>query len=186
MHGQINLSSEFGKGTQINVKIKAKTLDALKGLSVEINSLVNSGEKIGFILQANNNEIRDFILANWQLPVLQHPFSPAQCTACISALCIDKSANNTTSSHQQHSENQVHALYEGHVLLVEDNDINQLVAGDMLEGLGLTFDVVDNGQKCLDAVISEKQYDIIFMDVQMPIMDGYTATRELRQRGYSQ
>jgi signal transduction histidine kinase len=247
MHGEINLSSEFGKGTQVNVKIKAKnsvasknifelgqpansilytfeslnaitevlldnlslgvtklsfdkfnasidgpilieakTFDALKGLSLEIDSLVNSGEKIGFILQTNNNEIRDFISANWELPVLQHPFSPAQCTAYISTLCMDKSADNTTLSHQQHSEDQALALYEGHVLLVEDNDINQLVAGDMLEGLGLTFDVVDNGQKCLDAVISEKQYDIIFMDVQMPIMDGYTATRELRQRGYSQ
>lgn len=247
MHGEINLSSEFGKGTQVYVKIKsknavtansifeldqpsnnifyiceslnvttdalldslsldvtklsfdkfnasidgpilieAKTLDAIKGLSVEIDSLINSGAKIGFILQTNNNEIRDFISANWQLPVLQHPFSPAQCTAYMSALCRDKAAENTALSHQQHSEDQAPALFEGHVLLVEDNDINQLVAGDMLEGLGLTFDVVDNGQKCLDAVISEKQYDIIFMDVQMPIMDGYTATRELRQRGYSQ
>jgi signal transduction histidine kinase len=248
MHGEINLSSEFGKGTQVYVKIKskntisansifelgepsnsifyafeclntatevlldslsldvtklsfdnfnanidgpilieAKTLDALKGLSVEIDSLVNSGAKIGFILQTNNTAVHDFILANWGLPVLQHPFSPAQCTAYISALYMDKIVENTALSHQQHhSEDQTQALYEGHVLLVEDNDINQLVAGDMLEGLGLTFDVVDNGQKCLDAVISEKQYDIIFMDVQMPIMDGYTATRELRQRGYSQ
>ena len=66
------------------------------------------------------------------------------------------------------------------VLLVEDNEINQQVAGEILEGAGLTVTVVNNGQEAVDAV-KENDYDAVLMDVQMPVMDGYTATRRIRK-----
>ncbi|TDT69189.1 PAS domain S-box-containing protein [Hypnocyclicus thermotrophus] len=68
------------------------------------------------------------------------------------------------------------------VLLAEDNEINQVVAKEILEKKGFMVDVVDNGKKVIEKV-TENKYDIILMDLQMPIMDGIEATRELRLIG---
>jgi CheY-like chemotaxis protein len=66
------------------------------------------------------------------------------------------------------------------VLLVEDNEINQQVAQEILEGAGLKVILATNGQEAVDAV-KENNYDAVLMDVQMPVMDGYTATRKIRE-----
>jgi signal transduction histidine kinase/ActR/RegA family two-component response regulator len=62
------------------------------------------------------------------------------------------------------------------ILLVEDNKMNQLVAGRIFEKIGYKIDFADNGQIAVDKV-DEKNYDLIFMDIQMPVMDGLQATR---------
>jgi len=66
------------------------------------------------------------------------------------------------------------------VLLVEDNEINQQVAMEILQGAGLKVTIANNGQEGVDAARAN-QYDAILMDIQMPVMDGYTATREIRK-----
>jgi two-component system sensor histidine kinase/response regulator len=72
------------------------------------------------------------------------------------------------------------AIRGGRVLLVEDNDINQQVAREMLEHAGLVVDVAVDGQQALDKV-QAKPYDLVLMDMQMPVMDGVTATRLIRR-----
>jgi two-component system, sensor histidine kinase and response regulator len=66
------------------------------------------------------------------------------------------------------------------ILLVEDNDINQQVARELLEDVGLTVDVAENGQIALE-MLQKKAYGLVFMDMQMPVMDGVTATLEIRK-----
>lgn len=66
------------------------------------------------------------------------------------------------------------------LLLVEDNVVNQMVVADMLDILGYTVDVVDNGEKAVRAV-AEKQYGVVLMDCNIPGVDGYEATRLIRQ-----
>jgi signal transduction histidine kinase/DNA-binding response OmpR family regulator/HPt (histidine-containing phosphotransfer) domain-containing protein len=66
------------------------------------------------------------------------------------------------------------------VLLVEDNEINQQVAKEIIEGAGLTVTIANNGLEAVNAV-KKKPYDAVLMDVQMPVMDGYTATRAIRK-----
>ncbi|WP_158228956.1 PAS domain S-box protein [Chitinimonas sp. BJB300] len=69
-----------------------------------------------------------------------------------------------------------------HVLLVEDNPINQQVAKSLLETEGAQVTVKDNGLLGVKAIAdSPKAFDIVLMDLQMPVMDGYQATREIRQ-----
>ena len=65
------------------------------------------------------------------------------------------------------------------LLLVEDNEINQQVAREILEGAGLTVTIANNGQEGVDAIKSAN-YQAVLMDVQMPVMDGYTAARTIR------
>ncbi|MGC2062054.1 MAG: ATP-binding protein, partial [Thermodesulfovibrionales bacterium] len=65
------------------------------------------------------------------------------------------------------------------VLFAEDNIVNQQVGREMLESMGCRVDVVNNGQQAVE-LISRRPYDIVFMDCQMPYMDGYEASRVIR------
>lgn len=71
-------------------------------------------------------------------------------------------------------------LLQGHVLLVEDNLINQTVAQAMLNKLGLAFQVAGNGAQAVSKV-REYAFDLVLMDCQMPVMDGFDATLAIRQ-----
>jgi CheY-like chemotaxis protein/HPt (histidine-containing phosphotransfer) domain-containing protein len=69
--------------------------------------------------------------------------------------------------------------FGGHVLLVEDNFVNQKVAVRFLERLGCTVEVASNGAEGV-AACQQRHFDVVLMDLQMPVMDGMTATRKIR------
>jgi PAS domain S-box-containing protein len=81
--------------------------------------------------------------------------------------------------HEQEAEALKH-IRGAQLLLVEDNEINQQVAKEILEGAGLNVAIANNGQEAVNAV-KENEYDAVLMDVQMPVMDGYTATKTIRK-----
>ncbi len=68
----------------------------------------------------------------------------------------------------------------GYILLVEDNEINQLIANELLSIKGHKVDIANNGQEAIE-MLNANNYDIILMDIQMPIMDGLTATQKIRE-----
>lgn len=67
-----------------------------------------------------------------------------------------------------------------HVLLVEDNEINQQIAKELLESFGITVKVAENGEEAI-AWLKDERFDGVLMDMQMPVMDGVSATREIRK-----
>jgi two-component system sensor histidine kinase/response regulator len=72
------------------------------------------------------------------------------------------------------------AIRGSSILLVEDNEFNQQIASELLTDAGFKVDVAENGQKSIE-MLDKRPYDIVLMDMQMPVMDGVTATRELRK-----
>ena len=74
----------------------------------------------------------------------------------------------------------VQRVFDVRVLMAEDNYINQEVARAMFEHLGCRLEVVDNGRKAVECAMAE-HFDVVFMDCQMPEMDGYEATQEIRR-----
>ena len=76
-------------------------------------------------------------------------------------------------------------LADKHILLVEDNEINRMIARELLITTQAQTDEAENGQQAVEKFLSSQPgyYDLILMDVQMPIKDGYAATREIRQSG---
>lgn len=72
------------------------------------------------------------------------------------------------------------------ILLVEDNRVNQKVASVMLKKAGYAFEIADNGQIAVDMYQNDSSFDIILMDCMMPVMDGFTATKEIREHEKNQ
>ena len=77
---------------------------------------------------------------------------------------------------------EVISSFHGRVLLVEDNAVNKKIATKILQKMHLEVETADNGQEALD-MCHEHSYDLIFMDVMMPVMDGLEATSKLRDEG---
>ncbi|MCG9695542.1 response regulator [Shewanella sp. Isolate11] len=109
--------------------------------------------------------------------MLQKPFKASSLFDEIISAFVDKPTIKPVSEKVKERDLQVSGL----VLLVEDNFINQQVATELLKSAGYEVDVAENGQIALDMVDS-KSYDAVLMDIQMPVMDGLTATKELRKK----
>ena len=84
-------------------------------------------------------------------------------------------------SHDTQAVPASESKFSARILLVDDSEINQKVASQMLETLGCEVDIAANGLEALDK-LEAASYDIIFMDCQMPVYDGYETTAEIRRR----
>jgi len=112
------------------------------------------------------------------LPMIHHTQVIAQSTH--SASSDDSSANATQPQAEQSTPIAIQTTLTGKtVLLVEDNPVNQMVATKLLNKLGVTPHIANNGQEALDK-LKLATYDLVLLDLEMPIMDGYTTISNIR------
>lgn len=115
---------------------------------------------------------------------LTKPIREAQLFECIAAVMGSTLARNSGAKAPlvtRHSLDEAKHRARARILVAEDNPINQKVAVRWIERLGYRIDVVENGAQAVEAAFGQK-YDLIFMDGQMPEMDGFEATAEIRRR----
>lgn len=114
--------------------------------------------------------------------LLQKPVTPSDLYNAIAKIyCTTEYDDKSIQQEVQGTSAKIN-LHGINALLVEDNLINQQVARELLEGRGVLVTIVDNGQKAVDAVHENgKKFDIVLMDIQMPVMDGYQATTIIRK-----
>ena len=108
------------------------------------------------------------------------PVSPSMLFDTIMQIFSKEEIKVTRMSQRKEQQAKTLRLIQGaQVLLVEDNEINQEVARELLEGFGLPVIVAANGEEAIRAV-NETDVEAVLMDIQMPLMDGYTATQQIR------
>ena len=150
----------FG-GTGLGLAIVKQLVQLMKG-TVGIVSSPEQGSTFWFTMQLER-----------ALPMVaaMPAIKTDQTTNSNKDLMVD--AGNTESSTSQ--------AQGGRVLLVEDNPVNREVATGMLELLGYQVDCAENGQQALE-IAATGTHDVVLMDCQMPVMDGFTATSHIRER----
>ncbi|MFA6957276.1 MAG: PAS domain S-box protein [Thermoanaerobaculia bacterium] len=115
--------------------------------------------------------------------VLSKPVTPSTLLEAIGeSLGRGVAAETRAQSRASVSADAMAKLSGSRVLLVEDNELNQELACDLLGKAGMTVVVAANGQEALDVLANDPKFDGVLMDCQMPVMDGYTATREIRKQ----
>jgi signal transduction histidine kinase/CheY-like chemotaxis protein len=113
--------------------------------------------------------------------VLTKPVTPSTLLEAVGQ-ALGKGAiveTRAVGKHQQHTE-AIAKVNGARVLLVEDNDMNQELAIDLLNKAGVEVVLANHGQEALDILAQDQRFDGVLMDCQMPVMDGYTASRALR------
>jgi PAS domain S-box-containing protein len=114
--------------------------------------------------------------------VLDKPAAPSTLLECIGAALNKGHLKQAQVNQKFEKQGDAMAQLAGaRVLLVEDNDMNQELALELLQQAGISVVVANHGQQALDILARDSHFDGVLMDCQMPVMDGYTATREIRK-----
>ena len=109
---------------------------------------------------------------------------PVTSSMLLDAVADARGGRRNIRARNRSSEASSHRLDGMHILLVEDNLINQQVARELLESEGACVEIAGNGRLGVQAVehsVGGKAFDVVLMDLQMPEMDGFTATRVIRE-----
>lgn len=119
-----------------------------------------------------------------EMPLLIKPVTQS---ALLDTISDTLGCSIRTSNHRAEHKNQqdyldsIKQLKGAHILLVEDNELNQELALALLTGNAISVEVAINGQEAID-MLQQRHYDGVLMDCQMPVMDGYTATEKIRNQ----
>ncbi len=112
--------------------------------------------------------------------LLTKPPRPSVLFDCLASIASGARENGVTSFYVRKSDRQSRVSFTGRVLVVEDNPVNQDVATGILENMGCTVVTAANGQAAVQRAAQET-FDLVLMDCEMPVMDGFDATRRIRE-----
>lgn len=150
----------------------------------ELNKHVNGS--IPLIIMASpflqSNDLRRFVKANDNVSLLYTSiYYSALFDACMTAFGKEQSQSSWRKKEPAIYMEELRSIQDVLVLLVEDNDTNKQIGIELLELAGLSVELASDGQEAVDIVSDRGKgyFDLILMDIQMPVMDGFDATRNI-------
>ncbi|KAF2670852.1 hypothetical protein BT63DRAFT_385285 [Microthyrium microscopicum] len=188
-----NSSRSFG-GTGLGLSICKALVESLMGGSIWLDSVPGQGTKVSFTIKfpkATKEDLANLATPSPGLPISPGPISPGSQPTSFplypphqSPPRVLNSDPPTPSSHYFADISTV-PREELRVCIAEDNMINQKIAISFVQRLGFSCDAFANGRKAIEALelasSTGRPYHVCLMDVQMPVLDGYDATREIRR-----
>jgi CheY-like chemotaxis protein len=149
---------------------KNSTCDISKPISV---IMISSFRQESIINLAKNAGVNLF---------LQKPINPSVLNDILSSIFLNKPIDyNYLDNSSQNNKININALKGSTILLAEDNTTNQEIVVGLLENSGINIDIANNGKEAVEKFKNNiDKYELILMDIQMPIMDGYEATSQIR------
>jgi len=184
--GKITITTEVIKQDNKEISFKLSISDTGIGIAEEQLSHI-----FGNFTQADVSTTRKYGGSGLGLSICKKLIQLMNGDICVqSELGKGSTFNVFFTLKKDHSINTIQAItptdvedYSSkHILLVEDDRVNQMVATKMLAKLGCQITTANNGQEALQK-LRENTYDLIFMDMQMPVMDGIKATQNIRKNG---
>ncbi len=145
----------------------------------KIKQMAKKVPKIILISSYGRQELYDEALKTGIDEVMQKPITQSSLYNKIVGLYIDGKAEKETSKSVY--PKGFDDIRGAKILVAEDNEINQQVVKELLEHEGFWVELVGNGQLAAEKMKYHEEYDLIFMDLQMPVMDGYKATKTIRE-----
>lgn len=113
---------------------------------------------------------------------LSKPFGPSSLQTTLYNIIQTDKFDGERIKNKSHNKQTQNTLQNTHVLVVEDNELNQELAIQLLNINSITADLAVNGEEALKYLAQNNHYDCVLMDCQMPVMDGYTATKIIREK----
>jgi CheY-like chemotaxis protein len=178
--GMLNTASRENAGFDLVMIDLHKTHGEGLALAKKINNSAELGHLKVVLLAAGRDGLNETLASGSGVDV--SIIKPMRKHLVYDALAIALGRQSNVH-HQIVTNNTVKSLKDHQTyraLLVEDNEVNQIIAKGALKRLGISTDVTNNGEEAIDA-IQDKRYDVVLMDCEMPIMDGFEATRMIRQ-----
>jgi len=169
---------------ELNSSILLIDIPDLAYLATHLDALTSACDanlNIAFATDVQPPKLRDQLYQQYKALSITHPFSP---TTLQKFFCSIVNQKIQLPEETEQNEPIEEITFNGHILIVEDNKVNQMVAQHMVELFGLSCEIAENGQVAVDKILkSILPYDLVLMDVQMPILDGYKATKAIRSAG---
>ncbi len=170
--------------TPFQLAFISQEMDVLNGLETvnKIETLSNNDEQLKYILTTTSKDHAS------QLKEQNNQIHGTLVKPTSRSTCLDKISSVYSQSRQKHSvlrpihglsSDRLKTIQGAHILLVEDNEINQQVAKELLQKAGFHVEIAEHGEAAL-ACVQASQYDLVFMDIEMPLMDGLEATHCIR------
>ncbi|MBF0455305.1 MAG: response regulator [Magnetococcales bacterium] len=179
----IHLAAEEGKPFQlVLVDWLMPDMDGIETIR-KINNEIPNGNKIKTVLLTSFDQEESYGLEGAEVGVDGFVGKPVNCSLLFDTIMdifgMDVAKAFRIRQDDVDPTEVIKQIGGARVLLVEDNAINRQVACEILYGIGLQVEVAEDGEVALEKV-SQETYDVVLMDIQMPKMDGYEATRLMR------
>lgn len=169
----------------IIVNANMTDIEKLKSSNEIITKNISSEMKMILFTSIGEEEISEDLALDKNNAIITKPFTISQLYEAILKLFGNEVYENITGKEIINEYNEgIEYITGANILLAEDNEINQQIASEILVEKGFRVDIAENGKIAVEKVLGSgnpSKYDLVFMDIQMPELDGYSAVKEIRK-----